>query len=209
MRTATILFVLLLSAPVLGEVVMDAAELDRFGEPLESAYVRLIVDNSVGTSAMTGVRFRINYAGEFIGISYCPWSDPANPWFGAPGGADTVLRDGTLYCQGRVFYPPTKEWGPCFSVDPTPDDPPDPLYPDDYVLLDTVPAGLRWDVCVKLLGTDGSAISVFASPARGVLAADGGETVVYDDDPMPQTVPGPTGLILLALGGLCVLRRRR
>lgn len=61
---------------------------------------------------------------------------------------------------------------------------------------------------MKLLGIDGSPISVFASPARGVLAADGGQTIVYDDDPMPQTVPEPAALVVLLIGAVGLLARK-
>lgn len=200
------ILVALLAAPASGAVVMDAAELDRFGAPLETAAVRPIVDNSAGATDMTDVRFRIDYTGVLGGILHYSWGAVENPWYGAPGGADAILHDGKLYRQGSVFYPPTGEWAPHFSVDPTPKDPED--WWNDYELFDTVPAGIRWDLCVKLLGLDGSPIEVFASPARGVLAADGGEAIVYDDDPMPQTVPEPAALVVLIVGAAAMLRMK-
>lgn len=195
-----------LAAPASGAVVMDAAELDRFGAPLETAAVRPIVDNSAGLTDMTDVRFRIDYTGVLGGIFHYGWSDPANPWLGAPGGADAILHDGKLYRQGNVFYPPTREWAPYFSVDPTPKDAED--WWNDYELFDTVPAGIRWDLCVKLLPFGDSEIHVFSSPARGVLAADGGQTIVYDDDPTPQTVPEPAALVVLLIGAVGLLARK-
>lgn len=195
-----------LAAPASGALIMDAAELDRFGAPLETAAVRPIVDNSAGVADMTDVRFRIDYTGVLGGIFNYGWEDADNPWLGAPGGADAVLHDGKLYRQGNAFYPQTGEWGPYFSVDPTPKDAAD--WWNDYELFDTVPAGIRWDLCVKLLPFGDSEIHVFSSPARGVLAAGGGETIVYDDDPMPQTVPEPAAVILLVVGVAAMLRTK-
>lgn len=202
--TSTLLFVATAGA----DVLMDAAELDRNGAALEFASVRPVVDNAKGLTDMTGVRFRINYTGTLGGIGGYAWDDPANPWYGAPGGRGSQVVGGKRYTQGIVFYPQTDQWGAHFSVDPTPADPTD--WENNYELSDVVPAGVRWDRPVKLMGWLGSEIKLFHSPAEGVLTADGSDTIFYDDNRLPQTaVPEPATLILLAIGAVLIRPSRR
>ena len=215
------LLIALCAAPAAADAIMDAAELDRFGVELGDASVRPIVDNSLSATAMTDVRFRIEFTGLLAGIVPYSWADPANPWCGAPGGVTSFVLDKVQYTQGFIFFPPTLEWGPHFGCEYLPGHPnyvppPHGTDPDDWTanhfeLSETVPAGARWDVCVKLIAEPGSEIRLFSSPAEGVLAADGGETTLYDEDRRPQTVPEPGAVVLLApgLAGLLLRGRRR
>lgn len=196
----TLLVILLVAGTIHADVVMDAAELDRFGAKLEHVSCRLIVDNSKGLTPMTDVRFKINYTGQMAGTQGYLWSDPANPWYGAKGAQDEWLVGGKKYSQGTVFYPPTKLWGPYFRVDPTPENPDD--MENDYGIFDTVPAGICWDRPFKFFSWPGSEIKLFHSPAEGVLTADGSDTTLYDSDRTPQTVPEPATMLLLAAGGM-------
>lgn len=191
------------------DVIMDAADYNKDGNRFNGfAAVRPIVDNSRGVTDMTGVRFKIEiHSGTLGGIGGWDYSSPDNPWYGAKDGKDVQIVDGKKYTQGIVYYPPTHDWAPYFDVDPTPDDP-DDWELNNYELFDTVPAGVRWDRCVKIIGWAGGDIELF-SVAEGQLTADGANTTYFDTDSGPQTIPEPATLGLLVMGGLAVFCRKR
>lgn len=190
------------------EVTMDAADYDKDGNRFSGfAAVRPIVDNAKGLTDMTGVRFKIQiHSGTLGGIGGWTYDNADNPWYGAKDGKDEQLVGGKRYTQGIVYYPPTQDWAPYFSVDPTPGNPGDPE--NDYELFDTIPVGVRWDHCVKIIGWLGGDIELF-SVAEGTLTADGSDATYYDTDSGPQTVPEPATIALIVVGGLVTAFRKR
>ena len=193
-----------LSMSVCGQtgVVFDAAELDGQGQPLEWPALRMVVDNREGTEPLSNVRFHPEVMGDWTGGFYWSADDPDNPFYGAPQSEAEFLVDGIKYSRGWVVYPPTREWAPGFTADPTPDDNTDPE--NDWDIFDEVPAGLWWTLEMAVTGTD---VHLFASPAEGDLTIDGATTTYYDTDRMPQSVPEPAALAVL-LVGFCALSRR-
>ena len=97
---------------------MDAAEMDRYAVPFDGfAAVRAVVDNRLGATDLTNVRFKIEiHSGTFGSSQGWMWDDPSNPWFGVRTQA-AFLADGSSYTQGDVYYPPTQEWAPAFQID--------------------------------------------------------------------------------------------
>ena len=179
---------------------MDAAELDRFGESLIGfAATRAFIDNRGGDTDLVDVRFALNWTGTATSIGgHDAWHNPENPWYGASNALMDQWVNGIRYSQGTTYYPPTHEWGPSFAM----------WIGEQCVSLDPglIPAGLAWDRCFSIEGDD---IQLFHSPASGQTSFDGETYVLYDDDPMPQTVPGPGAAAVLGLGAVCVIRRKR
>ena len=206
MRISAFLIVTLLAAPAFAVTQwMDAAELDKYGDPLGFAASRIWIDNGDGVSDLTNVRFKLNWTGTATGLGGLTWDDPENPWYGSQNALPVQIVGGKKYMQGDVYYPPTQEWGPAFYVDPTPDNDMDPW--NDYELFDAVPAGVAWDRCFDIQGDD---VHLFQSPASGETSFNGDTYSLYDSDPMPQTIPEPGVLALLLVGCLAWnLRRRR
>ena len=200
MRTITFLTVALLAAPAFGVTQwMDAAELDRSGQPLGFAGVRAFIDNRAGHSDLTDVLFKFNWTGQSTMLGGITWIDPRNPWFGASNANYFQVLNGLYYITGTIYYPPTREWGPYFEIWSDPEG----MGPK-WGIEETVPAGLVWDACMFVQGPD---VRLFHSPASGQTSFDGQTYVLYDDDPMPQTVPGPGVMILLVLGAAIIRRR--
>jgi len=203
---ATTIVCLLASAASAATVEMDAANQDRNGISFDGyKAVRPIIDNSASATALTNVRFKIEiHSGTLGGIGGWAWTNTENPWYGA--AAEKRIRgDGAAYTQGIVFYPPTQQWAPYFDVDPTPGA---PNSGDEYELFDTVPAGMVWDVAVKLIGWLGGDIEIF-STAEGDLTSTELTTTLYDSDPTPQTIPEPATVVLTLLGAVCLMKRRK
>ncbi len=167
-------------------VVLDAAAQDRHGVAFTGyAACRPIIDNSAGAADLTGVRFAIEiHAGTLGGIGGWTWTNADNPWYGARG-AEALRPDGAQYTQGIVYYPPTQDWAPYFSVDPTPGA---PGSGDEYELFGQVPAGMVWDYPVKILGWLGGDIDLF-STAAGDLTSDQLNVRVTDTDRGPRRCP--------------------
>ena len=200
MKTLTFLVLALLAAPAVGALQwMDAAELDRHGQPLDFAGCRGYIDNRQGVADLTNVRYKLDWTGTATGIPSYTWEDPRNPWYGASNHTWLQPLNGLWYLAGDIYYPPSREWAPNFEVWSDPEG----LGPKWWI-DDTVPAGLVWDRCFFVEG-----VTLFHSPASGQASYDGQTYTLYDDDPMPQTVPGPGALVILAIGAVFSLRRRR
>jgi len=204
MRTLVLVSILLFAAPALAVTQwMDAAELDIEGNPLDGfVATRAFIDNRDGLADIAGVRYAINFTGTPSAMGTLTWENPDNPWYGASNALIYQLVDGKRYTQGTVYYPPTMEWGPAFAVDPTPEN--DDDVENNYWINDTVPAGVAWDRCFDIQGAD---VRLFASPASAETVLDGQAFTLFDYDRLPQTVPGPAPLVILA-AGLAFIRRR-
>ena len=192
--------VMLMALAARADIIMDAAEFDRNGIPLVGfAAVRVRVDQK---DAAKDVRFKIEHTGDFDGYSRWLSDDPENPYLDAPDSAAVQVVDGAQYISGFGCYPATDELVPVFVVDLTPklDDP-----WNDITLTGEIPAGVVWDVPIKVHGD----VKLFHSPAVGSITIDGVTSALTDDNPIPQSaIPEPTTLALLATGGLVALKRR-
>ncbi len=201
--TTTLAVLLSAACAVAADVVLDAAKMDRYAVEFTGfAAVRSVV--TAEANDLTAVRFDVEIHGGTLGnVTPWGWADTNNPWYGARGVL-AIRADGASYDQGFVYYPPQRQWAPHFSVDPTPGS---PGSGDEYELFDVVPAGMTWDVCIKLEGWLGGDIDLF-STAAGEMSSDQLTVGVTDTDPMPQTIPEPASLILLLVGTAVLLRRR-
>jgi len=204
MKTLAFLLLALASPALAVTQWIDAAELDGEGNPLDGfVATRAFIDNRDGLTDLTDMRFALNWTGTATSLDgHGAWDNPENPWYGARNALPYQVVGGVGYSQGVVYYPPTHEWGPGWNVDPTPDD---DTNSDDYILLDTVPAGLAWDNCFSVEGED---VHLFQSPATAETSFNGETYTLYDSDPMPQTIPEPACLAVL-LAGACFLLRRK
>ncbi len=184
------------------DISLDAASMDANGVPFDPTVAAVRSTVRAKDTALTNVRFKVQiHSGTLGDMQLWRWSDSNNPWFGAAEDTFVTMDGGTEYRQGWVLYPPTQEWGPHFTVDPTPGVP-----GGEYEIFDTVPAGFTWDICLKLTGWDGSPIDLF-STAEGQMSSDQGTYLAFDSDPMPQTVPEPVSLAVLAIGSLYLFKR--
>lgn len=186
---------------------MDAAQEDRYGAAFSGfAAVRPTIDNRQGKADLTSVRFKLEiHSGTLGGIGGWTWDNSDNPWYGARSAAD-FTPGGAKYMQGIVYYPQSQEWAPYFFVDPTPGNPND--WENDYEIFDSVPIGIRWDHCVKIIGWLGDDIELF-SIAEGTLSSTQVTETLYDTDPGPQTVPEPAILSILLVAGVGLVPQRR
>jgi len=200
MKTLTFLLVALTAAPALAVTQwMDAAELDAEGDPLDGfVATRAVIDNRENLTDLVDVRFQLNWTGTATAFNGLWWSNPDNPWFGAQNALTSQWIDDVRYTQGTTYYSPTQEWGPSFAM----------WIGDECTSVETglVPAGLAWDMCFSIAGDD---LHLFQSPASAETSFNGETYTLYDSDPMPQTVPGPGTLALLAVGFLGWHLRRR
>ncbi len=192
------IFAILLFPSLVSAAVLDAAELDRYGDPLEyqgSSMVawRATIDNTGNVEDITGVRFKMNFTGTVNAMPNVWWTEPINPWFGASNARWEFTVGPITWQAGRVYYPPTMEWGPAFLNMST-----------SEVVHDTVPAGCSWDAVMAFAGPD---VKLFQSPASGDLTVDGVTTTLYDDDPLPQSIPEPFSLVILL--SVLLLKRHR
>jgi len=206
MKTLTFLLIGALAMPAFAVTQwMDAAELDGEGNPLNGfVATRAFIDNRGGTADLASVRFDLNWTGEATAAGALLWANPENPWYGASNALMRQMLGTVQYTVGTVYYPPTDEWGPYWNADPTPENDEDPE--NDWEVFDSVPAGLAWDACMWVEGED---VHLFMSPAAGETTFNGDTYTLYDSDPMPQTVPEPGVLALLAVGLLAWNLRRR
>ena len=199
----TIFAVVLLASVASGATQMlDAAEFDiganaltYEGSPMVAW--RITIDNTKGLTDLTDVWFKMNYTGSPNAMPKMSFHIPASPWYGASNVRTEFLIDGVVWGAATVYSPQTQEWGPGFI--------PEGALPDPSH-WGIVPAGCSWDAVMAISGPD---VKLFHSPASGDVTIDGVVTTLYDDDPLPQTVPEPSVLFLMSASAYGLLSRRR
>ncbi len=180
-------------------VQMDAAEYDRDGNPIVSS-VYAEYDNR-GNEAVTGVSFEIRIAsGDPAGGAGYLLTDPDCPWYGLDRPQGWQWHEGDqCYYSSNALLTGTK-------VEPMFDKILDLVVGAGHEVLPpgTIPSNTLWVYSYAILD-----VKFFASPAYGDFVDQAGITQVVDYDPLPQLViPEPTICVLLAIGGLCLCKRR-